>query len=72
MPTPLTLAAAKFWVALVGTVTAAILAAWTDAPRWLFIANAAIAATAVYLVPNRRVEQGPEVGADEGDARADA
>ena len=57
MPTPLTLAAAKFWVALIGTVTAAILAAAPDAPRWLFIANAAVAAVAVYLVPNTPKEE---------------
>lgn len=53
MPTMLTRQAAKFWVALVGVVTGAVLAAVDDAPRWLFVVNAAVAAIAVYLVPNQ-------------------
>ena len=58
MPTMLTRQAAKFWIAGIGTVTASILAAWPEGPRWLFIANAAIAALGVYVVPN---EQPPDV-----------
>ena len=57
MPTWATRRAAKFWVAGVGVVTAALLASVPDAPRWLFAGNAALAALAVYLVPN---EGGPE------------
>jgi len=52
MPDFATRSAAKFWVAGVGTVTASVLAAWPEGPRWLFVANAAIAALGVYLVPN--------------------
>ncbi len=57
MPTMLTRQAAKFWAALLGTIVAAVLVAWPDAPRWLTILSAALTAVAVYLVPN---EQPPE------------
>ena len=43
---------AKAWVGLIGTVVAAILVAWDDAPRWLTIASAALTAAGVYLTPN--------------------
>ena len=57
MPTWATRQAAKFWVAGVGVVTAALLAAVPDAPRWLFAGNAALAAVAVYLVPNEAADE---------------
>ena len=53
MPDIATRRAAKFWVAGLGTLTAAVLAAAPDSPRWLFVANAALAALGVYLVPNK-------------------
>lgn len=46
---------AKFWVGLVGAVVAAVLAAWPDAPQWLFVVAAAVTAVGVYLAPNRSV-----------------
>ena len=57
MPTMLTRQAAKFWVALLGTIVAAVLVGWPDAPRWLVIVSAALTAVGVYLVPN---EQPPD------------
>lgn len=56
MPDIATRRAAKFWVAGLGTLTAAVLAAAPDSPRWLFVANAALAALGVYLVPNAEEE----------------
>ena len=44
---------AKAWVSFIGTLVAAILVAWPEAPHWLVIASSALTAAAVYFTPNR-------------------
>lgn len=67
MPTVLTLQAAKFWVALVGTILSAVVASWPDAPRWVGIALAVCTAVSVYLVPNKQLPADPAVDGVEVD-----
>lgn len=64
MPTFATRRAAKFWVGGAGVITSAVLAAWAEAPRPLFIANAAIVAIAVYLVPNEAPNESTVEGSE--------
>lgn len=69
MPTWLTPAAAKFWVALAGAVVAAVLTALPDDPQWLVVAAAALTALGVYLTPNQQLQDGMVPGhAPEGDS----
>lgn len=57
MPTWLTPAAAKFWVAVVGSFVIAFVQALGDsAPRWAVAAVAGLTAIAVYLTPNQPKE----------------
>lgn len=57
MPTWLTLEAAKFWVAVIGSVLIAISQALGDTvPPWLTAAIAGFTAIGVYLTPNKEAD----------------